>query len=90
MAESEPAAGEKVPMLKPHEPEATEEWQTGLFDCLEDCHLSAVGLFCPQCLHADNATRLDRFASCGPYQCSYICLHVLLLCTCAWAGWMGR
>lgn len=73
--------GELQPILAPEQDETVNEWQTGLFDCWDDCHLTAVGLCCPQCLHADNATRMDSFATCCPYQCSYICLTSLLLCS---------
>lgn len=84
MAEASPDSGhaESAPILSGDDESSLEEWNTGLFDCWEDCHLTAEGLCCPQCLHADNATRIDRFATCCPYQCSYMCLSALLLCSC--------
>ncbi|KFM26714.1 Cell number regulator 11 [Auxenochlorella protothecoides] len=83
MAEASPDSGhaESAPILSGDDESSLEEWNTGLFDCWEDCHLTAEGLCCPQCLHADNATRIDRFATCCPYQCSYMCLSALLLCS---------
>lgn len=72
--------GKAASSVPAYPPPPTDEWQTGLFECWEDCHLTSVGLFCPQCLHADTATRVDSFAMCCPYQCSYMLLHVLCLC----------
>uniref|UniRef100_A0ABM5GKJ3 Placenta-specific gene 8 protein-like n=1 Tax=Pogona vitticeps TaxID=103695 RepID=A0ABM5GKJ3_9SAUR len=36
------------------------DWQTGLFDCCDDCGVCLCGIFCPLCLGCQIASDMDE------------------------------
>ncbi|KAJ7327182.1 hypothetical protein JRQ81_016941 [Phrynocephalus forsythii] len=41
------------------------DWQTGLFDCCEDCGVCLCGIFCTLCLGCQIASDMDECCLCG-------------------------
>ncbi|XP_053107706.1 placenta-specific gene 8 protein-like [Hemicordylus capensis] len=43
----------------------TNHWQTGLFDCCDDCGVCCCGIFCYECLGCEVAGNMGECCLCG-------------------------
>ncbi|XP_044537101.1 placenta-specific gene 8 protein-like [Gracilinanus agilis] len=41
------------------------DWQTGVFDCFDDCGICLCGIFCPLCLSCQIAADMNECCLCG-------------------------